>query len=59
MRSFVYDALIEAGDERDLMVSFPDAPEAITQGDDEADTRAIAEQAWTLPYSPTQRAGDL
>ena len=48
MRSFVYGALIEPGDEHGLVVSFPDVPEAITQGEDQADARAMAEEALGL-----------
>ncbi len=35
-RKFVYAALFEPGDETGVVVSFPDIPEAITQGDSEA-----------------------
>jgi antitoxin HicB len=48
MRSFVYSALIEKGDRRGLVVSFPDVPEAITQGDDEKDALVMAEEALGL-----------
>ena len=48
MRTFVYRALFEPGDRRGIVVSFPDVPEAITQGDDEADARAMAEEALGL-----------
>lgn len=38
MRSYVYRALFEAGERRgNVVVSFPDVPEAITQGRGEAD----------------------
>jgi hypothetical protein len=43
MRAFVYGAEFEPGDHRAIVVSFPDVPEAITQGDDEVDARAMAE----------------
>jgi antitoxin HicB len=45
MRSFVYHAEFEPGAERGIVVSFPDVPGAITQGDDETDARAMAEEA--------------
>ncbi len=45
MRPFVYFARFEPGDEHGVVVSFPDVPEAITQGDDEADAYAQAEEA--------------
>jgi antitoxin HicB len=45
MRSFVYHAVIEPGAKRGIVVSFPDVPEAITQGKDEADAYAMAEEA--------------
>jgi antitoxin HicB len=48
MKTFVYGAEFEPGDERGIVVSFPDVPEAITQGDDEADARAQAEEALGL-----------
>ncbi len=48
MRIFVYRALFEPGERRGIVVSFPDVPEAITQGNDEADARAMAEEALGL-----------
>ena len=45
MRSFVFHAEFEPGAKRGVVVSFPDVPEAITQGDDMADARAMAEEA--------------
>src|SRR5262245_10983505 len=46
MRSFVYHAEFEPGAKRGVVVvSFPDVPEAITQGDGMADARAMAEEA--------------
>jgi antitoxin HicB len=48
MRSLVYGAKIEPGDERGLVVTFPDVPEAITQGEDRADALAMAEDALGL-----------
>ncbi len=48
MRTFVYRARFEPGDERGIVVTFPDVPEAITQGDDMADARAQAEEALGL-----------
>ena len=48
MRAFVYRAEFEHGDPRGIVVSFPDVPEAITQGDDEVDARAMAEEALGL-----------
>jgi antitoxin HicB len=48
MREFVYGALFEPGDRRGVVVTFPDVPEAITQGDDEDDARAMAEEALGL-----------
>jgi antitoxin HicB len=48
MRSFTYGALIEPGDEAGLVVTFPDVPEAITQGRDDADAHAMAEEALGL-----------
>jgi antitoxin HicB len=48
MRSYVYRAQFERGSRRGLVVSFPDVPEAITQGRDIADARAMAEEALGL-----------
>lgn len=49
MRSYVYRALFEPGDRRgNVVVSFPDVPEAITQGRGEADARMMAEEALGL-----------
>jgi antitoxin HicB len=49
MRSYVYRALFEPGDRRgNIVVSFPDVPEAITQGRGQADARAMAEEALGL-----------
>lgn len=49
MRSYVYRALFEPGDRRgNVVVSFPDVPEAITQGRGKADARAMAEEALGL-----------
>ena len=45
MRAFVSGAKFEPGDRRGIVVSFPDVPEALTQGDDEVDARAMAEEA--------------
>ena len=70
MQSFVYHAQFEPGDEGGIVVTFPDVPEAITQGDDEADARAMAEDALALGLlsypqrglplpEPKHRGGDL
>ena len=48
MRSYVYRAQFERGSRRGLVVSFPDVPEAITQGRDMADARVMAEEALGL-----------
>jgi antitoxin HicB len=48
MRSYVYRAEFERGARRGLVVTFPDVPEAITQGRDLADARAMAEEALGL-----------
>ena len=45
---FVFHALIEPGDKRGVVVSFPDVPEAITQGDDEGEALLMAEEALGL-----------
>jgi antitoxin HicB len=48
MQTFTYAAEFERGEKRGIVVSFPDVPEAITQGDDMADARAQAEEALGL-----------
>ena len=48
MRSYGYRAQFERGSRRGYVVSFPDVPEAITQGRDMADARAMAEEALGL-----------
>jgi antitoxin HicB len=45
MRTFVFHAEFEPGAKRGIVVTFPDVPEAITQGDDMADASAMAEEA--------------
>src|SRR3984893_17653631 len=70
MQTFTYAAEFEPGDKRGLVVSFPDVPEAITQGDNEADAYTMAEEALGLglltylvrglPLArPKARGGDL
>jgi len=48
MKAFVYRAEFERGDRKGIVVSFPDVPEAITQGRDMADARMMAEEALGL-----------
>jgi antitoxin HicB len=48
MMSFIYKAQFEPGEKRGIVVSFPDVPEAITQGRDVADACAQAEEALGL-----------
>ncbi|GGK41471.1 type II toxin-antitoxin system HicB family antitoxin [Salinarimonas ramus] len=48
MRTYTYPALIEDGDEHGLVVTFPNVPEAVTQGDDRDDARAMAVEALGL-----------
>jgi antitoxin HicB len=49
MRSYIYRALCESGDRRgNIVVTFPDVPEVVTQGRGEADARAMAEEALGL-----------
>jgi len=48
MRAYVYRAEFERGSRRGFVVSFPDVPEAITQGRDMADARSMAEEALGL-----------
>lgn len=48
MKTYVFRALFEPGDASRVVVTFPDLPEAVTQGDDEADARAMAEEVLGL-----------
>jgi antitoxin HicB len=49
MRSYVYRAQFEPGDRRgNIVVTFPDVPEAVSQGRGEADARVMAEEALAL-----------
>ena len=49
MKAYAYRALFEPGDRRgNVVVTFPDVPEAITQGRDLTDARAMAEEALGL-----------
>ena len=48
IRTYAYAALFERGARRGFVVSFPDVPEAITQGRDTVDARAMAEEALGL-----------
>jgi antitoxin HicB len=48
MQTFVYRARFEPGEKRGIIVSFPDVPEAITQGRNERDARKQAEEALGL-----------
>ncbi len=45
MRTYTYGALFEPGDKSGIVVSFPDIPEAITQGRNEADAKSMAAEA--------------
>ncbi len=57
MRTFVYGARFEPGDEGGVVVSFPDVPEAITQGDDQADAMNQAREALGLALLTYPRRG--
>jgi len=57
MRTFVYGARFEPGDEGGIVVSFPDVPEAITQGDDETDAMNQAQEALGLALLTYPRRG--
>ena len=49
MKGYAYRAQFEPAERRgNVVVWFPDVPEAITQGHDEADARAMAEEALGL-----------
>ena len=71
MRTFVYRARFEPGEKRGvIVVSFPDVPEAITEGKGEADAMTKAQEALGLALltyperglplpKPKARGGDL
>jgi antitoxin HicB len=60
MKTFAYAAKFEPGDRRGIVVTFPDVPEAITQGKTEVDARAQAEEALGLALlSYIERGLDL
>jgi predicted RNase H-like HicB family nuclease len=60
MKTFAYAALFEPGDKRGIVVTFPDVPEAITQGKNEVDARSQAEEALGLALlSYIERGLDL
>jgi antitoxin HicB len=49
MKAYAYRALFEPGNRRgNIVVSFPDVPEVVTQGRGEADARTMAEEALGL-----------
>jgi antitoxin HicB len=49
MKTYAYRALFEPGERRGtIVVTFPDVPEAVTQGRNETDARAMAEVALGL-----------
>jgi len=48
MQTFIYGAQFEPGDKSGIVVTFPDVPEAITEGKDIDDARAMAEDALGL-----------
>ena len=58
MRTFAYPALFEPGDEAGVVVvSFPDIPEAITEGDGRADAQHMAADALGTALLAYVRAG--
>jgi antitoxin HicB len=59
MRTFVYAARFEPGDDGGIVVSFPDVPEAITQGDNEGDAMKQAQEALGLALLTYPRRGLL
>jgi antitoxin HicB len=49
MKAYAYRASFESGDRRgNIVVTFPDVPEVVTQGRGEADARTMAEEALGL-----------
>lgn len=59
MRTYRYPAVIEPGDRGGFVVSFPDVPEAITEGDDRTEAEVMAADALgvaLLTYIEASRA---
>jgi antitoxin HicB len=48
MKTFVYKARFESGDGGGIVVTFPDVPEAVTEGDSEREAMAMAQEALGL-----------
>jgi len=49
VKAYAYKALFESGDRRsNIVVTFPDVPEVVTQGRGEIDARGMAEEALDL-----------
>ncbi len=71
MKAYAYRALFEPGDRRGtIVVTFPDVPEAVTEGRGKPDARAMAEEALGLALlsylargkslpKPRAKGGDL
>ncbi|MEW6121628.1 MAG: type II toxin-antitoxin system HicB family antitoxin [Pseudomonadota bacterium] len=57
MQTFRFLARFEPGDESGIVVTFPDVPEAITEGVDEADAYAQAREALGLALLTYPRRG--
>jgi len=58
MKTYAYRAELEPGDDPGVVVvSFPDVPEAVTEGDGEADARAMAAEALGLALLQYLRLG--
>jgi antitoxin HicB len=59
MKAYAYRALFEPGDRRgNIVVTFPDVPEIITQGRGEADALAMAEEALGLALLSYLESGE-
>jgi antitoxin HicB len=60
MKAYAYRALFEPGDRRgNVVVTFPDVPEVVTQGRGKADARTMAEEALGLVLLNYLRRGML
>jgi antitoxin HicB len=58
MKAYAYRAFLEPGDRRgNIVVTFPDVPEVVTQGRGEADARSMAEEALGLVLLSYLRRG--
>lgn len=59
MASYVYPAIFEPYEDGSYVVSFPDLPGCVTQGDDLEDALSMAQEAMALHLYGMERDGDV